>query len=256
MQWQVTSCYDWHEYKFNLIYIYIYIYIYFIKAFDSAVHCKLLHKLKCYGFNGLLLDWIVFFTNRRQMIRVGSSLSHAGNVISGVPKAVFWGRCCLSFILMTYIKSRVLLKMMLPFNCLPMTSRCIKNVESAIMLQHWLDLICNWATSWQLKLSPSKCTVLSLGKAHVTSLFHCCDAVLPIVNQMTDLCILIDYQLSFSPHIDTVCIKAKQRAALILNCFYSRHQYLLIRVLLLTLGHYLKIAVRFGCHRSLVLSIN
>ena len=28
---------------------------------------------------------------------------------------------------------------------------CIKNVESAIMLQHCLDLICNWATRRQLK---------------------------------------------------------------------------------------------------------
>ena len=40
--------------------------------------------------------------------------------------------------------------------------------------------------------------------------------MLPIVNQMTDLGILIDDQLSFSPHIDTVSTKAKQRAALFL----------------------------------------
>ena len=106
---------------------------------------------------------------------------------------------------------------------------CITHFESAIMLKHCLDLICNWATSWQLKLSPSKCTVLSLGKAHVNTLYHCRDVVLPILNQMTDLGILIDDQLSFSPHIDTVCTKAKQRAALILNCFYSRNKYLLIR---------------------------
>ena len=106
---------------------------------------------------------------------------------------------------------------------------CIKNVESAIMLQQCLDLICNWATSWQLKLSPNKCTVLPLDKAHVNTLYHCCDVVLPIVNQMTDLGILIDDQLFFSSHINTVCTKAKHRAALILNCFYSRNKYLLIR---------------------------
>ena len=46
---------------------------------------------------------------------------------------------------------------------------------------------------------------------------------------MIDLGILIDDQLSFSPHIDTVCTKAKQRATLILNCFYSRNKCLLIR---------------------------
>ena len=112
--------------------------------------------------------------------------------------------------------------MMLPLNCLHDDVKvytCIKNVESAIMLQHCLDLICNWATSWQLKLSHSKCTVLSLGKAHVNTLYHSCDVVLPIIKQKTDLGILIDDKLSFSPNIDTVCIKAKQRAALILNFF-------------------------------------
>ena len=133
---------------------------------------------------------------------------------------------------------------------------CIKNFESAIMLQHCLDLICNLATSWQLKLCPSKCTVLSLSKAHVNTLYHCCDIVLPIVKQMTDLGILIDDQLSFSRHIDNVCTKAKQRAALILNCFYPRNKCLLIRALLLTLGYYSNIAIRFGRHRSSVLSIN
>ena len=71
--------------------------------------------------------------------------------------------------------------------------------------------------------------MLSIGKAHVNILYHCCDAMLPRVNQMTDLGILIDDQLSFSPHIDTVCTKARNRAALILNCFYSRNKYLLIR---------------------------
>ena len=77
------------------------------------------------------------------------------------------------------------------------------------MLQHCLDLICNLATRWQLKLSPSKCTVLSLGKAYANTLYHCCDVVLPRVNKMTDLGILIDDQLSFSLHIDTFCTKAK-----------------------------------------------
>ena len=53
--------------------------------------------------------------------------------------------------------------------------------------------------------------------------------MLPIVKQITDIGILIDDKLSLSPHIDTVCTKAKQRA-LILNCFYSRNKCLLIRV--------------------------
>ena len=73
---------------------------------------------------------------------------------------------------------------------------CVENFEFAIMLQHCLVLICNRATRWQLKLSPSKCAVL--GKAHVNTLYLFCDLVLPRVNQTTDLCILIDDQLAVS----------------------------------------------------------
>ena len=96
-------------------------------------------------------------------------------------------------------------------------------------MQHCLDLICNWATRWELKLSPSKCNALPLRKAHVKNLHHCCDVVLPRVSQMTDLDILTDDQLSCSPHIDSVCIKVKQRASIILNCSYSRNKYLLMK---------------------------
>ena len=82
------------------------------------------------------------------MVRVGSSLSDACNVISGVPKAVFWGRCCLSCLLMTCeitcsVKDDITFKL---FADDVKVYACIKNFESAIMLQHRLDLICNWAT--------------------------------------------------------------------------------------------------------------
>ena len=198
-------------------------YLDFTKAFDSVVHSKLLHKLKCYGFNGFLLDWIkCFLTNRRQMVRVGSSLSHSCNVISGVPQGSVLGPVLFIIYINEICKITCFAKDVVTFKLFADDVKvytCIKNVDAAIMLQHCLDLICNWATSRQLKLSLSKCTGLSLGKAHVNTLCHCCDVVLPIVNQMTDLGILIDDKLSFSPHIDTVCTKEKQRDALILNFF-------------------------------------
>ena len=154
------------------------------------------------------------------MVRVGSSLSHSCNVISGVPQGSVLGPVFFIIYIIDICKITFSVKDDVTFKLFSVEVKVcinIKNVESAIMLQHCLDVMCNWATSWQLKLSPSKCTVLSLGKAHVNTYYHCCDLVLPIVKQMNDLGILIDDQLSFSPHIDTVCTKAKQRAALILN---------------------------------------
>ena len=36
-------------------------YIDFSRAFDSVSHPKLLHKLKSYGIDGILLDWVASF---------------------------------------------------------------------------------------------------------------------------------------------------------------------------------------------------
>ena len=40
-------------------------YIDFSRAFDSVSHAKLLHKLKSYGIDGILLDWIADFLSER-----------------------------------------------------------------------------------------------------------------------------------------------------------------------------------------------
>ena len=130
------------------------------------------------------------------MVRVGSSLSHSCNFISDVPQSSVLGPMLFIIYINDICKITCSVKDDVTFKLFADDVKvytCIKNVESAIMLQYCLDLICNWATSWQLKLSPSKCTVLSLGKAHVNTLYHCCDVVLPII---TNLGTLIDDKLS------------------------------------------------------------
>ena len=154
------------------------------------------------------------------MVRVGSSLSHVCNVISVVSQGSFLEPVLFIIYINDICEINCSITDDVTFKLFADNVKmytCITNFESASMLQHCLDLICNWVTGWQLKLSHSKYTVLSLGKVHIYTLYHCCDVVLPRVNQMTDLGILIDVQLSFSPHIYTVCTKKKQCAALIIN---------------------------------------
>ena len=128
----------------------------FTKAFDSVVHSKLSHKLKCYRFNGLLLDLIkCFLINRRQMVRMGSSLSHSCNVISGVPQGSVLGPVLVIIYINDICRIACSVKDDVTYNLFADVVKvytCIIYVESAIMLQRCLDLICNWATSWQLNL--------------------------------------------------------------------------------------------------------
>ena len=52
---------------------------------------------------------------------------------------------------------------------------------------------------------------------------------LPNVIDNTDLGVVMDNQLTFKPHINGIVVCAKQRAALILRCFYTRDPQLLIK---------------------------
>jgi len=61
-------------------------YIDFQKAFDSVVHSKLCHKLKCYGVSGKLLNWLTdLLFNRIQAVRINNKTSEYIPVKSGVP---------------------------------------------------------------------------------------------------------------------------------------------------------------------------
>ena len=61
------------------------IYLDFSKAFDSVPHQRLLVKLKAYGVQGKLLNWIeAFLTHRQQRVVINNAKSDFCDVISGV----------------------------------------------------------------------------------------------------------------------------------------------------------------------------
>ena len=63
------------------------IYLDFKKAFDSVPHERLLVKLKSYGIDGELHDWIRdLLSDRLQYVKVGTSCSSTMKVTSGIPQ--------------------------------------------------------------------------------------------------------------------------------------------------------------------------
>ena len=68
------------------------VYLDFAKQFDSAPHGKIIYKLENYGFISQLLLWIEdFLSNRREQVRVTSTLSYSISVNSGVPQGSAFG---------------------------------------------------------------------------------------------------------------------------------------------------------------------
>jgi len=206
------------------------VYIDFCKAFDSVVHSKLLYKLKAYGINGLLLQWITnFLNNRSQSVRVGSCVSDFSAVISGVPQGSVLG----PILFLVYIND--LVDLFGPDVTVKLYVDDAKvyinivDIASINTLQDALFSISRWATLWQLKISINKCSVLHLGKNNLLYDYAIDSVTLPNVRDVRDLGVIIDSRLSFSAHYAQIVSKAHQRAGMITRCFKSKDAHLLFR---------------------------
>jgi hypothetical protein len=68
------------------------IYLDIQKAFDSVGHLRLLPKLKGYGFEGEILQWIKsFLMDRKQGVLVNGQSSEWKDVTSGIPQGTVLG---------------------------------------------------------------------------------------------------------------------------------------------------------------------
>ena len=68
------------------------IYYDFTKAFDRVPHFLLIEKLKTFGINGPILNWLAnYLNNRKFSVKVNNTLSSQKDVTSGVPQGSILG---------------------------------------------------------------------------------------------------------------------------------------------------------------------
>ena len=135
------------------------IYFDFAKAFDSVPHQRLLMKLRSYGLDSYILDWIKdFLTNRTQIVKINDIKSESAPVLSAIPQGSVLG----PLLFVIYIND-------LP-ECVSSTSypyaddtkmfKKILNMNDALNLQSDINQFREWSEKWLLKFHPDKCHVL------------------------------------------------------------------------------------------------
>ena len=213
------------------------IYLDFAKAFDSVVHSKLVAKLNSYGINNMIVKWIEsFLTGRFQYVRVGFSMSGICPVVSGVPQGSVLGP--ILFIIYVNDISQLWSSRTVSIKLFADDTKLYTVLQDDSVfstdLQSCLDAIIEWSAIWQLKLAPTKCTVMRI-KSHSSRSFTCAPSYhigsvsLPVITNCSDLGVSYDASLSFSSHISKIVAKASCRAKLILKCFSTRDSCLLMR---------------------------
>jgi hypothetical protein len=201
------------------------------KAFDSLSHKKLIVKLRAYGINSFVCQWIqAFLSNRRQRVVVNSGMSDWLQCTSGVPQGSVLG----SLLFNIYINdlpdcvhhSNIYLyaddaKMFKSINCR----------LDCLLFQQDIDSISAWCTLWQLKLNILKCLYIRYGLVNRPTFDYSISGILlKKVMSTKDLGVVFDSKLSFSEQCNDVVNKGFMRANMLLKCFQSRDRRLQINL--------------------------
>ena len=97
--------------------------------------------------------------------------------------------------------------------------RCIRSPEDYSHLQYDIDILLRWSKEWLLCFNVSKCKVLHIGSAPYAGDYRLGHVSLELLDNMSDLGILMDSKLKFHMHTDSVVNKAYRVLGLINKSF-------------------------------------
>mgnify|MGYP001792265277 CR=1 FL=1 len=182
------------------------------KAFDTLNHNLLIAKLEAYGFS---MDSLVFIkdylSNRFQRCKIGDHISEWRKIKTGVPQGSILGPLLFNIFINDIFKfvHRSCICNYADDNTLYSFG---KNFES-IYQQLSFDFLSlkNWYYHNYLVLNPDKCYYMTFGIKKDNENLKIEDLTISNVNEVKVLGVVIDNQLSFTPHIKRICSNANQK---------------------------------------------
>ena len=196
------------------------------KAFDSVPHSLLLHRLYEIDINQYLVQWIrSYLSNRSQIVVVGGEESSTLPVISGVPQGSVLGPL-LFLIFINDIVQQVSpgSSISLFADDIALYRPIISDLDYSI-LQNDVTSLVVWINNSLLALQPTKCSYMLISRRSSPRLplpnILVQGTPLSLVSSVKYLGILINSDLSWSPHVANLCSKARKLVGLLYRRFYK-----------------------------------
>ena len=203
------------------------------KAFDSVSHPKLFATLQSYGLNCEVLNWIEsFLSDRYQQVVIKDAFSSSLKIFSGVPQGSVLG----PLLFLIFIND--IHECTLPLGDEGSISLFADDTKiystNSQKLQSSLNSVCEFFSTHQLKLAPSKCVVLHVSKPSKTSsnnqCFYLNDHQISSKPNFKDLGVYISEDLKWSHHISYIVRNASVSLYNILKCFKSNNIWTLLKL--------------------------
>ncbi|XP_055612980.1 uncharacterized protein LOC129759539, partial [Uranotaenia lowii] len=184
-------------------------------AFDSVIHDILLKKLHRLGFSERMCAWIrSYLTDRRLAVKIGSDLIPK----SGVPQGSNLGPLLFTLfcndinLLLTGCGVLLYADDLKIFLVINSQSDCLE-------LQRFLDTVVNWCAINLLVLSVAKCCIITFGRRKNPFVYdyNVMGEQLHRVEEIKDLGVLLDSQMTFKRHYSKVLEKANRMLGFIIR---------------------------------------
>lgn len=180
-------------------------------AFDKINHAITVAKLERLGVGGLMLRWFSsYLTDRRLTVELAGFSSESFTATSGVPQGSHLGP--LIFLLYFNDVNTVIKGPRLSYaDDLKLFLR-VRTIADAVALQHDLDVFVVWCDMNRLTVNPEKCSIISFSRKLQPILFcyQLKGKVLQRVEDVKDLGVILDAQLTFKHHLSYVIEKASR----------------------------------------------
>lgn len=194
------------------------------KAFDKVDHQILLRKLKAFGIEGKVHQWLTaFLQNREQIVMVDGLKSNSEKVLSGVPQGTVLGP--LLFIL--YINDIVKVirnSYIMIFADDSKLIKAINSLEDRELFNEDMLAVTAWAAANKMELNKLKYQLIQYGKSEELKMPYDIDSNTKVEKSeaVIDLGVTMSANMKFQDHIIKIKNKAKKVAAWILRIVESR----------------------------------
>jgi hypothetical protein len=219
------------------------------KAFDTVPHKELLDKLQQLNVSSFILRWVrSYLTARRQKVVIGGEDSETIPVISGVPQGSVLG----PLLFLIYIDDVARLPLsegtsLVLYADDMLLYRAINSPEDFTILQEDINTVNNWVTRNYLKLNVAKCKFMHISRrrqCHPVPNLLLDGVHLERVTSFKYLGILLNEDLKWSSHVESVCNKARKILGLIYRRFCDADPSALLQLYLSLVRPHLE----YGCH--------
>ena len=194
------------------------IFLDFAKAFDTVNHEIFLKKLEFYGIRGTPLLWFkTYLEKRQQCTEIGNSLSDMDDITCGVPQGSILGPLLFLLYINDIVLSSNILKFYLFADDTTIFYSTKVNAETEQILNNELNKVHNWLNCNKLSLNISKSCFLKFSQVKEKFKVKPKMAKKPIEQKKVAkyLGILVDENLNWKAHIDSINIKMRKGLGMI-----------------------------------------